>query len=148
MKKKITPTDLWQRFFVVASSDTLVQIVRYTFVGGLAFLIDFGLLFVLTEYVQMYYLVSASISFIAGLITNYLLSKIWVFDQASIPNRGVEFIIFALIGLVGLGLNNLFLWLLTEFLSIHYIISKIITTVIVYFWNFFARKIILFTKKT
>ncbi len=32
-------------------------------------------------------------------------------------------------------------------LLIYYLLSKIITTIIVYFWNFFARKIILFNKE-
>jgi len=32
---------------------TLIQLFRYTFVGGLAFLVDFGMLFILTEYFNL-----------------------------------------------------------------------------------------------
>jgi putative flippase GtrA len=60
-------------------------------------------------------------------------------------NRLLEFLLFTLIGFVGLGLNELFLWILTDLLLIYYLLSKIITAIIVYLWNFFARKIILST---
>lgn len=121
--------------------------MRYAFVGGFAFLVDFGTLFVLTEYVHIHYLVSAAIAFLFGLITNYVLSVKWVFNSRTMGNRWLEFLWFALIGLAGLGLNELLLWVITEILAIYYLISKIITTIIVYFWNFFARKYVLFTKR-
>lgn len=129
------------------TDNTLIQLLRYTFVGGTAFIVDFGLLYVLTEYLNLHYLYSATLSFIAGVIVNYFLSKIWVFQKGKVSNRWIEFLIFALIGIIGLGFNNLFLWIFTDKLHIYYMISKILTTLIVYLWNFFARKLILFNGK-
>jgi putative flippase GtrA len=129
------------------TDNTFFQLIRYTFVGGLAFLVDFGTLFILTERFKIYYLLSAGIAFVLGLAVNYVLSVIWVFSGRTIANKRLEFLLFLLIGLVGLGFNELFLWALTNILSVYYLLSKIITTVIVYFWNFFARKIFLFNKK-
>ena len=103
-----------QSLFKGKTNNTLLQLFRYTFVGGFAFLVDFGTLFVLTEYFKIYYLVSAGIAFILGLIINYILSVIWVFNSRAMENRLLEFLLFALIGLVGLGLNELFLWILTD----------------------------------
>jgi putative flippase GtrA len=133
--------------FIGGTNNTLFQLFRYTFVGGFAFLVDFGTLFILTEYFNIYYLVSAGIAFIFGLTINYFLSVLWVFNYRTMESRLLEFLLFALIGLIGLGLNELFLWMLTDILFIYYLFSKIITTVIVYFWNFFARKVILFNKQ-
>jgi putative flippase GtrA len=129
------------------TNNTLLQLIRYSFVGGFAFLVDFGTLAFLTEYFHIHYLVSAGIAFILGLIINYYLSVKWVFNTRAMENRWLEFLLFSLIGLVGLGLNELFLWILTDILFIYYLLSKIITTFIVYFWNFFARKVILFNKQ-
>jgi putative flippase GtrA len=123
---------------------TFLQLFRYTFVGGFAFIVDFALLYVLTDYLYIHYLTSAAISFIAGLVVNYILSKIWVFNKSSYKNRWVEFLVFALIGIVGLLFTEILMWFFTSALSIYYILSKIATTVIVYLWNFFARKIIIF----
>lgn len=137
-----------QYIFKGKTNSTLLQLFRYTFVGGFAFIVDFGTLYILTEYFNIHYLVSAGIAFIFGLIINYFLSVKWVFNNRTMENRLLEFFLFTLIGIVGLGLNELFLWILTDILLIYYLLSKIITAIIVYLWNFFARKIILFNKQT
>ncbi|MBW1971284.1 MAG: GtrA family protein [Deltaproteobacteria bacterium] len=126
------------------TNNIFIQLFRYTFVGGFAFIVDFGSLFVLTEFIHIYYLISAAIAFILGLGTNYILSIIWVFDKRIFKNKYIEFMIFGIIGIVGLGLNELFIWFFTEEMHFYYLISKIISTFFVYLWNFFARKFILF----
>lgn len=136
-----------QSIFKGKTNNTLLQLFRYTFVGGFAFLVDFGTLFFLTEFFHIHYLVSAGIAFIFGLTVNYFLSILWVFSSRTMENRLLEFFLFALIGLVGLGLTELFLWILTDIFLIYYLLSKIITTIIVYFWNFFVRKLMLFNKQ-
>jgi putative flippase GtrA len=139
--------EIIQSIFKGKANSTLLQLFRYTFVGGLAFVVDFGTLYILTEYFNIHYLVSGGIAFIFGLVINYFLSVKWVFNNRAMENRLLEFLLFTLIGLVGLGLNELFLWILTDVLLIYYLLSKIITTILVYLWNFFARKIILFNKQ-
>jgi len=127
------------------SDKTSTQLVKYGFVGGCAYIVDFGTLFVLTEYIKIHYLISAAIAFSLGLITNYTLSIIWVFSKRTLENKQKEFIIFAVIGLFGLGFNELFIWFFTEITNFYYLISKVFSTVFVFFWNFFARKKILFS---
>lgn len=144
MKEKFS--DLFIRIFREKTDNTLFQLIRYTFVGGFAFIVDFGTLFLLTEYLNLHYLVSAAIAFILGLVTNYFLSIGWVFTRHTVSDKRIEFIVFTLIGLAGLGLNELFLWLFTDLAGMYYLISKILTAVLVYLWNFFVRKLILFNK--
>jgi putative flippase GtrA len=117
---------------------------RYLFVGGAAFIVDFLSLFILTDYFGIYYLISAAIAFILGLIANYFLSISWVFNKRKLKNRHFEFGVFAFIGIVGLGFNEVFIWFFTQNLQIYYLESKIFAAVIILLWNFFARKYILF----
>ncbi|MCD4693347.1 MAG: GtrA family protein [Calditrichales bacterium] len=126
------------------TNNTLIQLFRYTFVGGFAFIVDFSLLVILTEFCGVHYLISTAIALTIGLSINYCLSVIWVFDKRKLANKSIEFTLFAIIGIIGLDLNELFIWLFTEFAGFHYLISKIISTAIIYLWNFFARKFILF----
>jgi putative flippase GtrA len=134
-----------KRIFLNNTNNTFLQLFRYAFVGGMAFIADFGLLYVLTEYAHFHYLLSATFAFIVGVVLNYLLSKKWVFSSnTTIKKQWIEFAVFSLIGIVGLALNNLFLWMFTDYCSIHYMFSKALTTVIVFFWNFLARKFVLF----
>lgn len=139
-------SSLFYTLFRKKTDNTFLQLIRYTIVGGFAFLIDFGTLYILTEFVNLHYLLSAGIAFILGLLTNYFLSIRWVFDTRIVRDKKLEFIIFAVIGLLGLGLNELFLWIFTDLLDIYYLVSKILTSMLVYLWNFFARKRILFRK--
>ena len=132
--------------FILSKSDkTSVQLLKYGFVGGMAYCVDFGSLFFLTEFIKIHYLISAAIAFILGLVTNYALSIFWVFPKRTLANKRTEFLLFSIIGLIGLGLNEVIIWFFTEFIHYHYLISKIFSTVIVFFWNFIARKKILFS---
>lgn len=121
-----------------------IQFFRYVFVGGFSFIVDYGLLFILTEFFHLFYLISATISFIVGLVINYLLSTKWIFKKSKLSSTTLEFIIYGIIGVIGLILNNIMLFIFTDLLIIHYMISKLITAVIVMGWNFFGRRIILF----
>jgi len=127
-----------------STDNTLIQLFRYTYVGGMAFIVDFSSLFFFTEFLHLYYLISAGIAFILGLIINYILSIVWVFNKRVFSSKSIEFGIFILIGIIGLGLNILLIWIFTEQIHFHYLLSKIASTVFVYLWNFFARKYILF----
>lgn len=126
------------------SNNIFVQLFRYLFVGGFAFVFDFGILYILTEYFQVYYLFSAAISFIIGLSINYVLSILWVFEKRTIKNYYLELFIFSFIGVVGLFLNEVILWFFTEKVGAYYLISKILATIIVLLWNFLVRKFVLF----
>lgn len=142
MKKMI------EALFVKPTNNLWLQLFRYGFVGGIAFLADYGSLYALTEFAGIHHLVSAAISFIIGLVTNYLLSISWVFKQRdSTKSRIYEFLVFAVIGVIGLGLNEIIIYLGTDVIHLHYMLSKLISTAIVFFFNFFARRIALFSSK-
>ena len=136
--------NLSQKLLKDQTDKTKIQMFRYLFVGGAAFIVDFLSLLILTEFFGIYYLISAAIAFILGLIANYILSISWVFNKRKLNKRHIEFGVFALIGIVGLGLNEVFIWFFTQDLQIYYLISKILAAVIILFWNFFARKFVLF----
>lgn len=122
------------------SSKLFQQLFRFGIVGGLAFLIDSGVLFVLTEYLNVYYLVSSVISFIVSLIFNYILSILWVFDVKK-KQTIKEISLFVILSVIGLGINQLVMYVGADILNIYYMICKIISTFIVMVYNFITRKI-------
>lgn len=121
------------------------QFFRYFLVGGVAFIVDFSLLYLLTEFGRLHYLFSASIAFVAGIVVNYALSVTWVFDHRSIDNRMHEFAIFAVIGILGLAFNAALMWFFTEQVGLHYLLSKIVAAALILLFNFGARKALLFS---
>lgn len=136
--------ELFNKLFIEPSTNIWLQLLRYGIVGGVAFVADYGTLFALTHYAGIYYLWSAAVAFCIGLTVNYLLSISWVFNKNRSAKPWVEFMVFALIGVVGLGLNELIMYVATDLIELHYMVSKLISTALVFCWNFFARKLIIF----
>ena len=116
------------------------QMLRYGIVGVIAFLVDYGLLWVLTEWVGLHYLVSAAIAFSVAFLCNYLLSIGFVFGLSRDDGPWKNLASFLLIAVIGLGLNELIMYACSDLLGLHYLLSKIVATVIVFFWNFLARR--------
>ena len=120
------------------------EFFRYLLVGGGAFVCDTLTLFSLTQFLKVNYLVSAPIGFLVGTAVNYAFSRSWVFQRRTLANTSAELTIFTLIGVVGLGLNELILWFFQSKLGIYYLFAKGVSGVTVFMWNFGARKLALF----
>lgn len=151
----ICKTGKFKKLFVGDTENTLIQFFRYCFVGGLAFLVDFAVSWLLFRFVfgeqKSFGWVANSLSFIAGLAVNYVISTFWIFKNSKVENKLVEFLSFAAIGVVGLlitiGITKLFELWLGDKTSLFQIIAKLVATAVSFLWNFFARKILLYSKK-
>jgi putative flippase GtrA len=58
-----------------------------------------------------------------------------VFSARKLHNKRLEFAAFGVIGIIGLGLLAILMWLLTDIAGVHYLLSKVIVTGVVFFWN-------------
>lgn len=119
------------------------QMMKFGAVGFLCFGIDYGLMIFLTEACRLSYLVSSGISFSVSVIVNYILSLKFVFDTGKDNNKIVEFLIFIVLSVIGLGINQALMWVCVDKLHVHYMISKIGVTGVVMVYNFITRKLIL-----
>lgn len=119
------------------------QIVRFGGVGVLCFLIDYGILNVLTEYAKVYYLLSATISFSVSVIVNYVLSTLFVFDVDKAHSRVRDLLLFVVFSVIGLGLTAGIMKLGVDWLAFDYRLVKIVATAIVMVYNFVTRKLFL-----
>jgi putative flippase GtrA len=121
------------------------EFIRYGVASLVALVVDVGLLAALVSWAHVYYLLAALLSFVAGIIVTYVLSIAWVFKHRSFTgSRSKELMVFVAIGVVGLLFNELILWICTSFFGIHYLVSKGFSVIVVFLWNFTARKVTLF----
>ncbi len=119
------------------------QIMKFGVVGVICFGIDYGLMIFLTELCGISYLVSSGISFSVSVVVNYTLSLKFVFETDKDNNKVVEFLIFIILSVVGLGINQVLMWVCVDKLHVYYMISKIGVTGVVMVYNFVTRKLIL-----
>jgi putative flippase GtrA len=120
--------------------------VRYLAASALALAIDFGLYSGLIRLAGVDYLVAAPIGFAAGLATVYAVSICWVFRHRRLKSVRDEFVLFALIGLAGMALNQGVIWAGVEKLALSYELAKVVSAGIVFGFNFVTRKLLLFTR--
>ena len=126
------------------------QFLRYMVTGGFAFVADFGLFALCLYAFGWHYLLANLVGLVAGLVLNYLMSILWVFTACKRilkTKKGIEFVLFALVGVAGVGINQVLMFLMVDGLGINEMVSKMIAAVLVLMWNFGARKLMLFRGK-
>src|ERR1700761_1062153 len=87
-----------------------LEAAKYAAASAVALTADAGLLFLLTYYARWHYLLAGAASFLAGATVAYTLSVRFVFHSHRLRDRNLEFFWFVVLGLVGLGLNQLVLF--------------------------------------
>ena len=133
-------------FHIKVSQQTeklLIQIFKFGIVGGIAFLIDYIVLFCCKEFIGLSVLLSAAIAFTVSVIYNYIASVKWVFDVNKEKSAKKNFVIFIILSIIGLIITEIIMWIGSDIMKINYLIVKIIATAIVMVFNFITRKMFL-----
>ncbi len=121
------------------------QLARFAVVGVIAAFVDMGVLVMLKELFHVDVLIASAISFCVSVTVNYLLSMSFVFKSKK-QSKVKEFILFVLLSIGGLCLNQLILWIGLKYTSFYYLIIKVFAMVIVPVYNFKTRKFFLESK--
>ena len=124
----------------------ILQIIKFGIVGVIAAVVDVGVLVILKELCNIPVLVSSAVSFSVSVVVNYLLSMKFVFKSGA-ENKIREFVIFVILSIGGLCLNQIILWVGVTFTSVYYLVVKILAMVIVPVYNFITRKIFIESKE-
>mgnify|MGYP001021835631 CR=1 FL=1 len=132
-----------------------LEFIRYAFVGGIATIADFAALFLFREFIlkdipfSLY--ISNALGFTAGITVNYFLSLSFVFASAADKKTGRsirDITVFAVVGIVGLFLSEIGMFIGVSVFELYYMFVKVIVTLIVLIWNYLARKVLIFDKKS
>lgn len=127
------------KFYKKSKRNEFKLLINYLFFAGIATIVDLGLLFILTSLIGIYYLVSATVSYTCGMLTNYILNKVYTFKNKS-KKIGHQFTLFVFVALIGLGINLVLIWFLVEFIGLWYFFAKLIGVVVVTAWSFYGHK--------
>lgn len=121
------------------------DLLRYFAASGIALAADLGTLSFCLRWLDFSLGWSASIGFAAGALVAYLLSIRWVFRKRAFADApAVEFMAFVGIGIAGLGLTQLLLWLGAVKLQLVPELVKLAAAVVTFVFNYLVRKTLLF----
>ena len=129
--------------YKLKNNKLFMQIFKFGFVGGIAFIIDYAVLIFCKEVLNLDVLISAGIAFSVSVVFNYILSIKWVFDVNKEKSKSKNFILFIVFSIIGLILTEVIMHVGVKMLYFNYLIVKIVATAIVMVFNFITRKIFL-----
>lgn len=122
------------------------EAVGYTAVSACALLVDIAILWILVNFFSWWYLAAATVSFLTGLGLTYSICVTHVFKHRRLKDPRIEFLSFAVIGAVGLGINTAVIGFAVKYLGLHYLLAKCAAAGCSFVWNFISRRQLLFVK--
>lgn len=114
------------------------KFIKFGAVGGSGVIVDFFFTWLLKEKFKTQKYLANAIGFTVAASSNWFLNRIWTF-QSHNPEVLLEYSQFLMVSLVGLLMNTLVLWVLTEKVKLNFYVSKLGAIAIVTIWNFFVN---------
>ena len=121
----------------------LWRFARFGIVGASGMAVDFAVTWLCKEKLRWNKYVSNSLGFVLAATNNYVWNRLWTFESQS-GAVGREYLSFLIISVIGLGLNNLIIYLLHDKLRLNFYLSKLIAIACVTLWNFTLNYVITF----
>jgi putative flippase GtrA len=117
------------------------NVIKYLSIGLFGTVVDYIVLLFLTEIIGVFYLISASISYCLGIISNFLLNKKFTFKFENNKFNYVmrAFLSYFLVSIFSLIITLLFMSFFVEVVHINYIIAKITISLVMIFYRYFAH---------
>lgn len=103
------------------------RILKFSVVGVSGVLVNMGILFILTEYFHILYLISSIIAIEMSIISNFLLNDIWTWRDRTKKKFIYRFVQYHIsVGITAVLVNWGILFILTEVFDVYYLISNLI----------------------
>lgn len=116
----------------------LRQFVKFTGVGFVSAIGHYGLLIALVQLAAVPAVPASAAGALLGAVINYSLNYRYTFRSTRQHREAV--LRFAAIAAIGLALNTLFMWVGVVLIGAHYLLSQVVTTVLVLIWNFAGNR--------
>jgi putative flippase GtrA len=114
----------------------IFKFFKFIIVGFLGMVVDFSITILLKEKLKVHRYISSSAGFTLAASSNYLFNRLWTFKSNN-PKVLIEYGTFILISLIGLIINNLFLYLFEK--KIRFYFAKFLAIMVTSVWNFIAN---------
>jgi putative flippase GtrA len=140
----LRPRNLWNYLLNMFNESFVYKFLKFGLVGFSGLFVDFGTTWLLKEIFKVKKYISNSVGFTFAATSNYILNRVWTFNSTN-PAVIVQYSKFFGIAIIGLLINNLIIYLLTDRkYKLNFYFSKAVATVVVFIWNFFMNYIFTF----
>jgi dolichol-phosphate mannosyltransferase len=120
--------------------------IKFSIVGATGVIVNIGFLYFFTEYLKIFYIISAFIAIEISILSNFILNDNWTFKTNKNKPFIERLISYETICLLGVGIQICILYIFTDILGIYYLISNLLAIPITVSWNFIMNKYITWKK--
>ena len=114
----------------------IFKFLKFIIVGFSGLAVDFSITILLKEKLKVHRYISSSTGFILAASSNYLFNRLWTFHSNNLKIFE-EYGTFLLISVIGLFINNIFLYLFEKKLRFYF--AKFLAIMLTSLWNFSAN---------
>ncbi len=142
---------------IIANRKEQKRFIKFGLVGAFGAIIDFAVFNLLIHFLKIIPVYASIVSFVCAVLSNFILNRYWTFPDSRTKRFRQQFIQFAIVSLVGLGIRSLlfspieklFLSLATKFIPQPFVLSPTVIgynltlaflILLVMFWNFFVNR--------
>lgn len=118
------------------------KVVKFGIVGLSGIFVNTGVLYSLTEFLGLYYILSSALAIETSIATNFLLNERWTFKGRAytIPSVWRRFVSYNTLAIGGMCINIVILFLLTEYAGSYYLFANLIGILCGFSWNYITNR--------
>lgn len=124
--------------FDFLTTSFILKFIKFAAVGLSGLFVDYFFTYVFKEFFRVQKYIANSIGFTIAATSNYILNRIWTFESDN-PEIAFEYSSFLIISIIGLGINNLVIWLILRKFKMNFYLAKFFAICVVTLWNFLAN---------
>lgn len=129
-----------------ALARTYRRVIKYICAGGTAAAVDLGILYALTDFFGVHYLVSATLAFLVAFGVSFTLQKFWTFGNEDMKRVHAQLALYLTIAVINLFVNAGFMYFLVDIVGIWYFLAQIIVGATIACYGFFLYRHVIFRK--
>ncbi len=120
-------------------------LARYLVSGGTAASVDFSLLYILTEFFHVWYLLSSIVAVAVAIMVSFLLQKFWTFQSNTLDTVHIQLSLHSMLSFLNLGLNTFLLYFFVEYVHLWYIFAQFLGAGLLACMNYFVYRTWIFS---
>ena len=119
----------------------MAQTIKYFLVGGIGVGVNLGLLYVLTDFLGIWYILSQCIAIAVSITNNFFLHRYWTFKNEIVEPKTLErYIKFFIVSVVGMCIQLGLTFVLVENFGIYYLYAAVLSIIAASAFNYLLNR--------
>lgn len=120
------------------------QIARFVISGGIAAAVNLTVLYILTDWLGIWYLFSTILAYVVSFLIGFFLQKFWTFENDKKDVLYAQMALYLFLVLFNLVINIVLMYVLVDLLGLWYMLAQFLIIGLIAAWDFMAYKFLVF----